>query len=134
MPMLYSVTADSNQEGQAEVQARSNRYPFSIKPNDADQAGPAELLLSAFAACCLKNVERFSSVLHYTYENASIEVSGVRQEKPPMFTQIDFVLWIESSSINTDLLLKNLQKFGTIYNTLSAVCEINGSIKVKSNV
>lgn len=128
--MEYSVSGRSTSQGEAEIRAKSNTYEFGIKAGQPEIAGPAELLLGAFAACCLKNVERFSSILGYTYQSAEITVEGERQEKPPMFTRIRFTLHISGNDPNLkpDLLLKNLQKFGTIYNTLSAVCEIDGRI------
>ncbi|MEX1002428.1 MAG: OsmC family protein [Crocinitomicaceae bacterium] len=130
--MKYTIHGKSNSDGSAELRAKGSKYAFGIKAEQADLAGPAELLLSAFAACCLKNVERFASILKYTYEEAEIEVSGTRQEKPPMFTKINFTLHIKSTdpNLNPDLLFKNIQKFGTIYNTLNAVCEINGQLKL----
>lgn len=134
--MEYSVKGNSTSLGEAVVKAKSNEYSFGIKPNQPEVAGPAELLMSAFAACCLKNVERFSNILHYTYNHAEIEVKGTRQEKPPMMNEIEFTLTISSSDENLkpDLLMKNLQKFGTIYNTLNAACEIKGEIIINNHV
>lgn len=134
--MEYSVVGFSNCSGVASVKAKSNEFSFGIKKIQSEMAGPAELLLSAFAACCLKNVERFSSILKYTYEKVEIEVKGIRQEKPPMFNSIHYVLHISSTDpkLNPDLLHKNLIKFGTIYNTLNAVCEIDGNIILNENV
>jgi uncharacterized OsmC-like protein len=133
--MEYSITGNSSHSGLASITAKSNEYTFGIKPNAPDTAGPAELLLGSFAACCLKNVERFSKLLGYSYDEAKIEVKGIRQEKPPMFKSIHYALTIKSddSKLSTDLLQKNLVKFGTIYNTLNAVCEIDGKILI-SNV
>jgi len=134
--MEYSVKGKSSNSGEAVVRAKSNDYSFGIKADQKDLAGPAELLLSAFAACCLKNVDRFSEILHYTYNHVEIEVKGTRQEKPPMMNEIEFTLTISSSDENLkpDLLLKNLQKFGTIYNTLNAACEIKGEIIINNHV
>jgi uncharacterized OsmC-like protein len=128
--MEYSITATSTSTGHATISAKSNTYVFGVAANQTEMAGPTELLLSAFAACCLKNVERFSSILHYSYNVATIEVTGQRQEKPAMINTIHFTLHITTNDahLNGDLLLKNIQKFGTIYNTLNAVCEIDGQL------
>jgi uncharacterized OsmC-like protein len=90
------------------------------------------LLISAFAACCLKNVQRFSEMMHFSYDRAEISVTAERQDKPPMISRIDFQIELISAdtAINEDLLLRNIQKFGTIYNTLNAVCLIEGTLKV----
>ena len=70
--MEYLVSGISNSSGEATVKAKSNEYSFGIKADEPEKAGPAELLMSAFAACCLKNVERFSSILKYSYLSAEI--------------------------------------------------------------
>lgn len=134
--MNYSVKGISNSIGIAFINAKANKYEFGIKATQSDLAGPADMLLSSFAACCLKNVERFSSILHYNYDSVEIDVSGVRQEKPPMINEINYTLHISSNDPNLkpDLLLKNLKKFGTIYNTLNTVCKINGQIILNKNV
>ena len=134
--MEYSIKAKSASSGEAVVFAKSNSYDFGIKSNQPEMAGPTELLLGAFAACCLKNIERFSQLLHYTYTHAEIEVKGFRQEKPPMINKIQYTIRIKSNDpkLKLDLLHKNLKKFGTIYNTLNVVCEIDGELIVADNV
>lgn len=134
--MKYAVNGYSNSNGEAKVEAKSSVYKFGIKANQTMLAGPAELLLSSFAACCLKNIERLSKILNYTYQSAEIEVTGMRQVKPSMFSTIDYTITIHSDddNINVDILLKNLQKFGTIYNTLHSVCTIHGEILVNESV
>lgn len=130
--MKYTVVAKSKESGVGQIDAKSNRYEFGISQDQKDMAGPAELLLSAFAACSLKNVERFSSILEFDYEHAEIHVEGVRQDKPPLMKEINYTLEIKSTdeNLNPDLLHKNIQKFGTIYNTLKQGSTINGEIKV----
>ena len=134
--MVYFVKGNSNSSGKAVISAKANSYDFGIKPSQKEMAGPADILLSAFAACCLKNIERFSTILNYNYNTAEIEVNGTRQEKPPMINKINYTIHIVSDdqNLNPDLLHKNLKKFGTIYNTLNVVCEIDGQIKLTTNV
>jgi uncharacterized OsmC-like protein len=130
--MEYSITANSSDSGVGEVDAKNNHYTFGISKDHKEMAGPVEILLSAFAACCLKNVERFSSILNFPYEHAQIKVKGIRQDKPPLMKEIIYTLEIKSSdnNLNIDLLHKNIQKFGTIYNTLNQSSAITGEIKL----
>ena len=130
--MNYSVVAKSNHTEEGIIDAGNNKIVFGIS-KDNDLPTPADLLVSAFAACCLKNVERFSGFMHYSYESAEIMVEATRKEKPPMIEKITFSIKIHSKddAINTELLLRNLEKFGTIYNTLKLACEINGDIVVE---
>ncbi len=131
--MTYNLTAFSSPSEEGRVENGTNKLHFGVTKG-SNLSSPAELLISAFAACCLKNVERFSEYMKFNYTSSQIEVSSSRQEKPPMISEINFNLTVYSSSteINTDLLLRNLQKFGTIYNTLNEVCEIDGKISVQN--
>lgn len=130
--MNYSVKALSRSNEQGVIDSGENKITFGVS-KESMLPTPADLLVSAFAACCLKNVERFSEFMHYTYKTAEIRVEATRKEKPPMIDTISFLLTIKTSdkTINTDLLLRNLQKFGTIYNTLSVACDIKGDVKIE---
>lgn len=130
--LTYNLTATSSQIEEGKVSTGKNELLFGVS-KESNLPSPADLLISAFAACCLKNVERFSNFMKYTYDHASISVSSTRQDQPPMIRSIQFelVVFSEDDSINGDLLLRNLQKFGTIYNTLNAVCEIEGMIRIE---
>lgn len=92
--------------------------------------GPAELLAGAFAACLLKNVARSSAMLPFTYDSADVTVTMHRQDAPPRFTALEYTLHLVTPepAHRVELLHRNLQKFGTVYNTLAAVCEVSGSV------
>jgi len=78
----------------------------------------------------LKNIERFSKTLKFDYEYVQIEVVGERQEKPTKLGTIKYTIYIasEDPGLKLKLLHKNLQKFGTIYNTLKETCNVSGEI------
>ena len=128
----YNLIAESTAHSNADFKLRNNSYSFGITP-ESHSASPAELLTGAFAACAIKNVERFSKILKFDYESARVEVTSRRQDKPPMIKEIDFVLTIKSTdpNLNLQLLRKNIEKFGTIYNTLNQICEIKGDYKIE---
>lgn len=129
--LTYSLTAASSSSEEGTVTVGTNTVAFGAT-SGSTLPSPAELLVSAFAACCLKNVERFSTYMKYTYDHAEIQVTATRQDAPPMIRAIEFELVVYTAEkINGDLLLRNLKKFGTIYNTLDAVCEIAGRIELK---
>jgi uncharacterized OsmC-like protein len=44
--------------------------------SDGLRPGPAELLCASLAACLLKNIERFSEMLPFDYDVASVEGDG----------------------------------------------------------
>ena len=128
--MKYTVKGSINKLNKASFQVKDNNITFGIKKEEEYLPNPVELLLGSFSACCLKNIERFSHILNFDYESASIEVIGERQEKPTKLVAIHYVIYIKADKVNIELLHKNIQKFGTIYNTLKEMCEISGELKL----
>ena len=130
--MSYQVLGNSISKKSALVSIKTSSIDFGITPETQDTLpSPAELFLSAFSACILKNVERFSVYLKFEYSKAEITVKANRLEKPPRMDEINYELLIYSKdeSLNLDLLQKNIEKFGTIYNTVNLSCSISGKIK-----
>lgn len=91
-----------------------------------DLPGPADVL----CACILKNVERFSHMLPFRYESASVEVTAEREVPPPRIVRVSYHLRVvtDEPPARVELLHKNIRKFGTITNTLAAACELSGTI------
>ncbi len=129
--LTYRVTARLLGNGVAEAQARQSRIEFDSSSGRSETLpGPAELLVTAFAACVLKNVERFSEMMPFDYSGASIRVEAEREAPPPRIARIHYVLTLETDEPErrVDLLHRNISKFGTIYNTLASACEVTGEI------
>ena len=130
--MNYSVKATSVGNQNASIQIKQSTIDFGITAESSDSLpNPAELFLGSLSACILKNVERFSNLMQFDYSNAEIIIGAIRQEKPPKMDEIHYVLKIYSqdANLNLDLLQKNIEKFGTIYNTVKATCDITGTIE-----
>jgi len=132
--MEYQITARSKANESAFFEAKASTIAFGTAPQSADTLpNPAELYLGALAACMLKNVERFSGMMKFQYTQATIEVKSLRLGNPPRMAEISYRLIIHSEDhkLNTRLLQKNLEKFGTIYNTVKGSCSIEGTIEVQ---
>jgi len=130
--MKYSIKANSSSKDNGIINIKQSEIIFGTTSESTNTfANPAELFLGAFSACILKNVERFSDMLNFEYSNAEITVSATRLEKPPRMDDIKYELRIYSqdSKLNIDLLKKNIEKFGTIFNTAKSSCSITGEIK-----
>jgi uncharacterized OsmC-like protein len=115
----YEVSASVSQGGRATVEAKRSEIGFDGSAAQSPVLpGPAELLAMAFAACALKNVERFSHILPFRYEPASIWVVAQREEHPPRIVGIHYTLTIETDEPpqRIDLLHLNIRKYGTVYN------------------
>jgi uncharacterized OsmC-like protein len=109
------------------------RVDTGVDPSD-DLFGPADLLGGAFAACLLKNVERFSRILPFRYQGASVHVTLEREQRPPRISRIRYRLQLmtDEPEQRLKLLERNLVQFGTIYNTLSRACDVSGEIVVET--
>lgn len=131
--MNYEIKATSTANNDASIVIKQANIDFgTTAASETVSPNPAELFLGAFAACILKNIERFSSFMKFTYARAEVVVNGTRTNKPPRITAIDYDLTIYSddSNLNVNLLKKNIEKFGTIYTTVKLSCKITGTIRV----
>ncbi|SEM17972.1 Uncharacterized OsmC-related protein [Aquimarina amphilecti] len=130
--MKYFSKASSSSKNNASIKIKDSQIIFGTTPESNDSLpNPAELFLGSFSACILKNVERFSILMNFNYSNAEIIVSTTRLEKPPRLDKINYELTIYSqdNNLNISLLKKNIEKFGTIFNTVKSSCFIVGEIK-----
>lgn len=129
--MKYSVRASAQAGNDASVLIKKGAIAFGTTAgSESELPNPAELFLGALAACILKNVERFSGIMNFTYSHAHLHISAQRLEKPPRIDEINYELFIHSEDprLNIDLLKKNIEKFGTIFNTVSTACSISGTV------
>lgn len=135
--MNYHIEASSVFNQDAKLHIKESNIDFGTTSKTAETLpNPAEVFLGSFAACMLKNVERFSEMLKFTYTKATLEVNAVRLDNPPRMDEVNYTLTIHSNdkSLNTSLLKKNLEKFGTIYNTVKLSCSITGTVNTVEDV
>ncbi len=135
--MDYQIKASSISNNDAVVHIKQSNLDFGTTSKTAETLpNPAELFLSSFAACILKNVERFSGMMKFTYTKATLEVNATRLENPPRMDNIvyDLTIYTHDKKLNSDLLKKNIEKFGTIYNTVKLSSSISGTIRTIENV
>jgi len=126
----YKITAYSNPSGNAEAMANKTILPFDASDGrDEIRPNPAELLLTALAACMLKNIERYSIKLKIPYDKANIEVDGTRGDVPPAMEEITYKVSLTTRATDrqVDLLHRNVVKYGTISNTLAKACKVSGT-------
>ena len=129
--LTYTVDARRTQPGVSVARTRRAEVTFDTSAGLADALfGPADLLGAAFAACLLKNVERFSHILPFRYDSATVHVELEREDRPPRITRIRYQLRLvtDEPPHRVALLERNLTGFGTIYNTLLAACEVSGEV------
>ncbi|MBN8214531.1 MAG: OsmC family protein [Xanthomonadales bacterium] len=104
---------------------------------DTDLAGrvdafnPAELMIAALAACMLKSIERVTPILKFDLRGVEIRLNGVRQDVPPRMESIDYEIIIDSDETDHRLALlhDNIQKYGTVYNTIAPGTRLAGVLR-----
>lgn len=134
IPTTYKVEARVVRPGVSAATSKLSVIEFDTSAGQSDVLpGPADLLTMAFAACVLKNVERFSHILPFGYEEASIAVVAERQETPPKMTRITYSLQLttDEAEHRVELLHRNIRRYGTIYNTLAATCDVSGNVQAR---
>jgi uncharacterized OsmC-like protein len=133
MTTTYEASGEVRAGGEASARVQQREVAFDGSATmGAELPGPAHLMASALAACILKNVERFSGMLGFVYEVARAHITLTRQDSPPRIIDAAYVLEIESEADDGKLrlLYKNINKFGTITNTLAAAMPVRGELWV----
>lgn len=136
-PTTYRAHGHGTAGKGASVQAGNHLIPVDAAWGAGEPSGlpgPAELLAAAFTACLLKNLERSATMMPFNYQSAEIDVQARRQDSPPKFIGIDYEIHIITSETprRVELLHRNLSRYGTVYNTLAAVCDVRGTITGKT--
>lgn len=133
----YKIKATLQTGGTAKAEANKSEIVFDASSGrDNVLPNPAELLLTSLAACMLKNVQRYSEILKIPYRSANISIHGKRNENPPYMKAINYILEVDTDADERKInnWHKNILKFGTITNTLSRACEINGEMIKKDEL
>ena len=131
-PQRYEAHGEVRAGGAGRLQAHGLDADFDGTAGRLEALpGPADVLSAALCACILKNVERFSHLLPFRYESATVDVTAEREEPPPRIVRVSYRLRVvtDEPQGRVELLHKNIRKFGTITNTLAAVCELSGTIE-----
>lgn len=129
--MEYSIKAFSSSNNNGRVIIKNSETSFGTTLESEEiLPNPAELFLGSLSACILKSVERFSALMNFEYSKAEIKINSIRLEKPPRLDEIKYEIKITSQDdkLNINLLKRNIEKFGTIYNTVNSSCKISGEI------
>jgi uncharacterized OsmC-like protein len=97
----------------------------------ADAFNPAELLLGALAACMLKGIERVTPMLKFQLRGVEVRLHGVRQDAPPRMASIDYEILVDSDEPDRrlELLHHNVQKYGTVFNTVAPGTQLTGTLR-----
>lgn len=106
---------------------------------DTDVAGrkdafnPAELFLAAISACMIKGIERVMPMIRFELRGVEVKLHAVRQDAPPKIISVDYELIVDTDETDQrlELLHTNVQKYGTIFNTVAGATALSGTIRRK---
>lgn len=130
----YRVSARRIDSHGSEAMAKEARIVLDTDmAGRADAFNPAEMLLASLAACILKGTERVTPMLKFELRGVEVSLHGVRQDSPPKMIRVDYEIVVDTDETDARLALlhKNLQKYGTIYNTLADATDLSGTIRRK---
>lgn len=132
-PMTYGVAARTTAGRTSSITAGTVEIPLDSAwqpPTASGLPGPAELLAAALAGCLLKGLERARAMMPFEYDSAEVAITAHRQDVPPKFTELEYEVRVvtRENERRVELLHRNLQQFGTIYNTLAAACDVHGTL------
>jgi uncharacterized OsmC-like protein len=128
----YEISAVVQNGGLAKAIANNSGIAFdATSGRDEILPNPAELLLTSLAACMLKNLQRYSEILHIPYRKAKISIHGIRNDNPPYMSEINYRLEVDTDADERKIenWHKNIIKFGTITNTLERACKLEGTMR-----
>jgi len=127
----YEIDGENLPGGQTLIATHGGDIRFDRSAVAGEELpGPADLLAAALAACILKNVERFSKILRFSYRRATAHVVVEREDPPPRIVRARYTLRVETDEPESrlELLHRNILKLGTITNTLAAATDLHGEI------
>ena len=128
----YDITAERVDEHGSVARCKD-----AVVTLDTDLAGrrdsmnPAELLLTAVAACMLKGIERITPMLKFELRGVRVSLHGVRQDVPPRLESITYEIIVDSdeSDQRHELLHTKVRKFGTVFNTVAPGTQPTGVLR-----
>lgn len=126
------VRAHRRPGGQAEACALGATFPFDGSESMGDAPpGPAHLLASTLAACVLENVERFSHLLPFRHERATVEVTLERQDRPPRIVAASYRLVVDTDEPPRRCAL--LHEHPQVRHRLEhpRACELSGTLAIR---
>ena len=131
-PLEYTVDVDRLDEHGSLARCKQAEVTLDTgTAGRADAFNPAELLLTALAACMIKGIERVTPMLKFEYRRVHIHLRGIRQDSPPLMSEITYEIQFDTdeSDHRLDLLHANVKKFGTVFNTIARATNLTGTIR-----
>ncbi len=131
--MSYAVTVSRQDERHAIAAARGHELSLNIKKGDgAAGFNAAETLLASLGACMLTNINAIAAKMRLRIDDAQMNFTAVRQDAPPILTEIQYELRLDSPEPPEKLeeLYRLAVKWGTVTSTLMQGLTPNGHLSI----
>ena len=131
--MNYAVTVTRQDERHAAAAARGHELMLNVKKGDgAAGFNAAETLLAALGTCLLTNVNAIAAKMRLQIDEARVEFTAVRQDNPPLLTQVQYNLILSSPEPPGKLeeLYRLAVKWGTVANTVMQGIQADGRLTI----
>jgi len=127
------ITKRDNEQGSRASYKQAAITLDTAMAGRSDAFNPAELLLAALSACIIKGVERVAPMIGFSFRGLEVYVHGVRQDAPPKMASISYKVVVDTDETEQrmELLHQNIQKYGTVYNTVAPGTTLSGMIMRK---
>lgn len=129
--MQFELNAKRISDNSSELKSKDVTLTVDsgISPR-TDALSPMELLLAAQAACFLKGIERTAPTLNFEFSGVQVRLTASRPVLEARIEEISYLIEVatDESDDRLALLHKNLQKHGTIYNTISQGTNLHGEL------
>ena len=129
----YHVSVSRQNESRATATSREHSLTLNIKRGGTEAGfNAAETLLAAVGTCILTNVNTYIEKMRLIVHNVQIELDGVRQDAPPMLTEIHYRLVFDSPEpIEKLQSLHDISvRYGTVTNTLMQGIQPQGEVEI----
>ena len=79
----------------------------------------------------IKGIERVAPMIHFKFDGVEVKLHGLRQDSPPMMTEVTYELIVDTQEDDRrlELLHTNVRKYGTISNTVARATKLEGTIR-----
>lgn len=127
--MTFTVSAHRDDESRSTAQSNDASVGLDTSAGGRPDAfNPVELLLAALAACMIKGINRVAPTLNFTFTSVDVALVAHRPSTDAHITDIEYTVTVATPDVGKlELLHKNVRKFGTISNTVSAGTNLHGT-------
>lgn len=134
--MSYAVTVSRQDVRHAIAAARGHELSLNIKKGDGTAGfNAAETLLAALGACMLTNINAIAAKMRLHIDDAQMRFTAVRQDAPPILTEIQYELRLDSPEPPEKLeeLYRLAVKWGTVTSTLMQGLTPTGHLSINQS-